>query len=137
MQPNNTQPPIVLYDGVCGLCNGVVQFIIRRDRRKTFRFAPLQSDAGQALLERFGMPKDSLDSFVLIEDNRVYTKSTAALRLCKRMPGLWTALYVGIAVPRPVRDAVYDWIARNRYRWFGKKDACMLPSREWRDRFLE
>jgi predicted DCC family thiol-disulfide oxidoreductase YuxK len=127
---------IVLFDGVCGLCSHVVQFIIRRDRKGIFQFAALQSDSGQQLLKRFGLPPDSMSSFLLVEGDRCYMKSTAALRVCLALPGLWPVLYILSIVPRPLRDGVYDWVARNRYRWFGRKDACMLPTAEQRGRFL-
>ncbi|WP_248928798.1 thiol-disulfide oxidoreductase DCC family protein [Paenibacillus hamazuiensis] len=137
MDELHKEPSIVLYDGVCGLCNGVVRFVIRRDTRKRFRFAALQSDSGRSLLRRFGLPAEALHSFVLIEDGRAYTKSTAALRLVLRLPGLWPLLYAGALVPRPLRDAAYDAVARNRYRWFGKHEACLMPRPEWKDRFIE
>ncbi|TBL78660.1 thiol-disulfide oxidoreductase DCC family protein [Paenibacillus thalictri] len=127
---------IVLYDGVCGLCNGVVQFLLKRDRKMKFRFAALESEYGQKLLQRLELPAD-LSSFVLVESGRAYLKSTAAMRLCRKLPGLWPLLSVGHLVPRPMRDGVYDLVARNRYRWFGKHDACPLPRPEWRERFLD
>lgn len=128
--------PIVIFDGVCNYCSSVVAFIIKRDGRGIFRFAPFQSDAGRALLEKYNVPPDYLDSFVLIDDGRLYTRSEAGLRLWRRLGGVWKFLYVFIAVPAPVRDAVYNFIARNRYKWFGRKDACMVPGPEVRDRFL-
>lgn len=136
MSDKETDHPIVIFDGVCNYCSSVVAFIIRRDTRGIFRFAPFQSDAGRALLEKYNVPRDYLDSFILIEDGRLYTRSEAGLRLWRRLGGVWGFLYAFIAVPAPVRDAVYDFIARNRYKWFGRKDACMVPGPEARDRFL-
>jgi predicted DCC family thiol-disulfide oxidoreductase YuxK len=126
-----------LFDGVCNLCNRSVQFVLKRDRRGVFRFASLQSEIGQSLLQRSGLPADQLDSFVLVENNKVYTRSTGALRVCRKLGGAWSLLYVFRIVPRPLRDAVYNWIARRRYSWFGKKDSCWLPSPEWKSRFLD
>lgn len=136
MMAGKRQQPIVLFDGVCGLCNGAVKFIIRRDRNKRFLFAPLQSDIGQELLKRHGLPQTSWQSLALIDNGQAFAKSAAVLRICRLLPGLWPVLYAGVALPSPIRDAIYDWVARNRYRWFGKQDACMMPYPEWRDRFL-
>jgi len=127
---------IVMFDGVCNLCNGAVQFIIKRDSAGRFRFAALQSHVGQALLERYELSKE-MDSFVLIEGDNVYMKSSAVLRICRRLKGGWPLLTVFLVVPRPIRDAVYHFVARNRYRWFGKQEACMLPTPELKERFLE
>ena len=129
--------PIVLFDGVCNFCDASVNWIIRRDERGHFRFAALQSDAGTALQERYGTDPTALDTLVLVEDGRVYVKSTAALRIVRRLRSRWRALYALVAVPRPVRDFAYDWFARRRYRWFGKREECMVPSPEVRERFLD
>jgi predicted DCC family thiol-disulfide oxidoreductase YuxK len=131
-----TSAPIVLYDGVCGFCNQSVQLILRNDRRGRFRFAALQSEVGQALLRRHGLPADDLDTFVLVEDGRAYLRSTGALRVARGMGGAWRLLYALSIVPRPLRDFAYDLFARNRYRMFGRLDACMLPPPEVRSRFL-
>ena len=133
---NNATHPIVYFDGVCNLCNGAVQFVLKRDKKGVFRFAALQSEEGQELLARIGLSGEALKTIVLVEDGTVYTHSTAALRLARRLSGLWPLLYVFILVPRPVRDGVYNWIARNRYRWFGRTESCMLPRPEWKERFL-
>lgn len=129
--------PIVCYDGVCGFCQRVVQFILPRDREGRFRFTAIQSDVGQSLLSHYGLAPQALNTFVLIENNRAYTRSTAGLRVFRGLGGAWKLLYVFIAVPKPLRNAVYSWIARNRYRWFGKTDACLIPSRDMRERFLD
>ncbi|WP_400194096.1 thiol-disulfide oxidoreductase DCC family protein [Hymenobacter sp. B81] len=131
-------PSIILFDGVCNLCHGWVQFIIARDPAAQFRFASLQSEAGRRLLPP-GFNSDALnpDSVVLIEnDGQIYTHSTAVLRILRRLPGGWALLAAGLLVPRPVRDAVYRWVARNRYRWFGRQESCWLPTPELRQRFL-
>ncbi|WP_309090697.1 thiol-disulfide oxidoreductase DCC family protein [Domibacillus sp.] len=127
---------IVLFDGDCNFCDASVQFIIQRDSKGYFNYASLQSDVGQKLLKEHNIPKD-LDSFVLVEDGQAYIKSTAALRVARRLDGAWKLLYALIAVPAPLRNLVYDYVAANRYKWFGKKsDHCMLPSPEVRQRFL-
>ena len=127
---------IVLFDGVCNFCNGSVNWIIARDRRGYFRFAALQSGVGDELLQRYGSDPSALDTLVLIEGVGVYTKSTAGLRIVRRLRPPWPALYALAIVPRPVRDFLYDWFARRRYRWFGKREECMAPSPEVRERFL-
>ena len=128
--------PVVLYDGTCGLCDRSVQLILRHDRRGRFHFAALQSDAGRALLERHGLPVDALDTVVLVEDGRAWVKSTAALRIARRMDPPWPAFGALGIVPRPVRDFFYDRVAKSRYHLFGRVDACMLPPPEVRARFL-
>lgn len=130
--------PIVLFDGVCNLCNASVQFIIDRDPRAELRFASLQSGPAAKLFEEHGMkaPEGDPDSILLVEDGKIYERSTAALRIARRMSGLWSVLYAFIVVPRPIRDFVYKIIARNRYRWFGKSEMCRVPTPELRARFL-
>lgn len=135
--PIDDAGPIVLYDGVCGLCNASVQLILRNDKRGRFRFAALQSDAGKALLREHGMPEDALDTVVLIEDGRAYRRSRAALRIARRMDAPWPVLWPLVVVPRPVADFFYDLVAKHRYRIWGKTDACMLPPPEVRARFLD
>ncbi|NBC06848.1 MAG: DUF393 domain-containing protein [Bacteroidetes bacterium] len=128
--------PILLFDGVCNLCNSSVQFILKRDKQQAFRFASLQSEEGQEVLGQFEDKPEDLSSVVLVEDGKLYARSTAALRATRWLSGAWPLLYGFIVLPRPLRDAVYDWIARNRYRWFGKKEQCMIPSPELKSRFL-
>lgn len=128
--------PIVLFDGVCNLCNGVVRFLYPRDPHARLRFTNLQSEAGQALLEKFGMPQDDFDSFALIEGDKAFTRSRGALRTLRYLRFPWPLLYGLMLVPPFIRDAVYDWIARNRYGWFGKMDACPVPTPELQARFL-
>ncbi|MCB0653562.1 MAG: thiol-disulfide oxidoreductase DCC family protein [Saprospiraceae bacterium] len=129
--------PIILFDGVCNLCNGSVQFVLNRDRAGYFKYASLQSESGQELLKKYGLPTDDYNSFVLVEGERVYTQSTAALRVARNLEGAWKILYGFIIIPAFIRDAVYSLIARNRYRIFGKRESCMLPQPEWKSRFLE
>jgi predicted DCC family thiol-disulfide oxidoreductase YuxK len=131
-----TTHPILLFDGVCNLCNASVQFVLKRDTAGQFRFASLQSEAGQQLLGQFAKAPADFSTVVLIEKGQLFTKSDAALRVARRLPGLWPALYGFIFLPRFLRNGVYDWIARNRYRWFGKQEQCMLPRPEWKERFL-
>lgn len=132
----DAEGPIVLYDGVCGLCDRSVQLILRNDRRGRFRFAALQSDAGRTLLERFGLPPEALDSVVLVEGGKAWLKSRAALRIAREMDAPWPLLWPLAIIPRPVADFLYGLVAKNRYRIFGKLDACMIPPPEVRARFL-
>lgn len=129
--------PLIIFDGVCNYCCGVVNFIIRRDPGGVFRFAPFQSEAARKVLGQYDYPADSLDSFVLIEDGKLYTKSEAGLRVQKLLGGFHKLLYAFILVPAPLRDAVYDYIARHRYEWYGKKNECMVPTPDIKNRFLE
>lgn len=131
------QAPTILFDGVCNLCNGSIQFILKRDPRARFRFASLQSESGRRLVTENGLDPDVLSSVILIEDGKVYRESTAALRIARHMSGAWKLLRVFVLIPRPIRDAVYRMIARNRYRWFGKSETCWLPTPELRARFLD
>lgn len=128
--------PVLLFDGVCNLCNGAVQFVIKNDKKKQFRFAALQSEAGMAFSKKYNLPVENIDTFVLISNDKYYTRSDAALKVAKMLGGVWSLAYVFIIIPKTVRDAVYNWVAKNRYRWFGKKDQCMIPTPELRDRFL-
>jgi predicted DCC family thiol-disulfide oxidoreductase YuxK len=132
----NSTMSVLLFDGVCNLCNGAVQWVLRHDRRGEFRFAALQSETGQALLRQFGRSSTDFDTVVLIDGDRIYTHSGAALEVARRLGGIWGVLAALRIVPRPWRDAVYNWVARHRYRWFGRQEACLLPRPEWRERFL-
>jgi predicted DCC family thiol-disulfide oxidoreductase YuxK len=126
----------VLFDGVCNFCDASVNWIIARDRRRLFRFAALQSAAGEQLQRQYGLDPSALDTLVLIEGGRAYRKSGAALRIVRRLRWPWPALFGLIAVPAFLRDFVYDLLASRRYRWFGRKDECMVPAPEVRERFL-
>ncbi|OYR51618.1 thiol-disulfide oxidoreductase DCC [Halorubrum sp. Ea1] len=128
---------IVLFDGVCNLCSGFVQFILPRDDEGKYRFASLQSDVGQALLAEHDLPRDELDSVVLIQDGESYVKSAAILRIATGLGGFYRLLSPFRYLPRSVRDRLYDFVADHRYRWFGKKDRCMMPSEDVQSRFLE
>ncbi|NLR68341.1 thiol-disulfide oxidoreductase DCC family protein [Chitinophaga varians] len=128
---------IILFDGVCNLCNGSINFVIRHDRRGHFRFAPLQSDAAATLAATHQIDISQMASFILVQNGKAYTKSTAALRVARQLPFPWKLLYAGIIFPRFIRDGVYNIIARNRYRWFGRKDSCMVPTPEIKERFLD
>ena len=127
--------PVVLFDGVCNLCNGAVKFLIDRDPAARLRFAALQSDAGAALMARHQRP-ESLDTFILVEGDRLSDRSSAALRVVRYLPWYWQPLRLLWPVPKPVRDAVYRWVARNRYRWFGQQEACRMPTAALKARFL-
>lgn len=127
---------IVLFDGICVFCNNSVNFIIRNDPKGKFRFVAMQSEIGQETLRRNGLPADFIDSIVLVENGRVFTHSTAALRVARELRGAWPIFYAFIIVPRFLRDWVYGLVARNRYRFFGKHDVCMVPTPEVRARFL-
>ncbi len=128
---------IILFDGVCNLCNRSVQFVIRRDKKDLFRFAALQSEAGERLVRERGIDTSKVDSIILIEPGvAYYVKSEAALRIARSLSGIWPILGIFLWLPDKLRDVVYDLIARNRYRIFGKQDACMVPSPELRKKFL-
>ncbi|EIT83906.1 hypothetical protein A374_17764 [Fictibacillus macauensis ZFHKF-1] len=129
--------PIVLFDGICTFCNGAVQFLLRHDRKERMQFGALQSEEGQALLQTYGLPQQEFQSLLVIKDHRIYKKSDAALELVQELGVWWQPMRLFRVVPRPVRDAVYDLIARNRYKWFGKNEHCMLPAPNVRHRFLK
>ncbi len=126
---------IVLFDGVCNFCNGAVNFIIRHDADKKFKFTPLQSEVGQELRAKFNIGED-VDSIILIEDDKAYMHSTAGLRVARGLGGIWSLGYVFIIVPAFIRDWAYKLFAKYRYRLFGRQEACMLPTPDVRERFL-
>lgn len=128
--------PVLFFDGVCNLCNGLVDFFLRRDRVGRVRFAPLQSEVAKQLLTQHRAPRDSLDTVVLLHEGRIYVKSDAVLHLCRDMRFPWFLLSYLQRFPRRWRDAVYDWIARHRYRWFGRRPTCRLPDQNEIHRFL-
>jgi len=138
--PNQAEHPLILFDGDCNLCNGAVQFVIKRDRRARFRFAALQSEAGKAALEAALGPDGAAaipDSIVLVRAQAVKTKSAAALAIAGGLRLPWPLMRLFWVVPYPIRDWVYDWVARNRLRWFGKRETCWIPTPELRARFLD
>ena len=131
------QQKIILFDGVCNLCNGSVIFILQREKEPVFRFASIQSEAGKALLEWCGLPKDFSQAIVLIDNEKVYLGSTAALKIGQQLGFPWSFLAsMGFVVPGFLRDGMYAQIAKHRYQWFGKRDVCMLPTKELQGRFL-
>lgn len=130
------QQPVILFDGVCNFCNGAVNFVIKRDKKALIQFAPLQSEKGRMFSRQFGFSEEDMKTFLFIEDGKVYTKSTAALRVCRYLGALWPLCYGFIIVPKFIRDGIYNWIAKNRYKWFGKKETCMMPTPEVRTRFI-
>ena len=127
---------IILFDGICNLCNSSVQFVLKHDTKKQFLFASLQSDASRKLLLQFNYENAKMMSIVLIEDNKVYDKSTAALRIARRLNPIWNYLYVLIIVPKSIRDFVYNIIAKYRYAWFGKRSTCLMSIAEYKNRFI-
>ena len=134
---NEIKNPVILFDGVCNLCSGAVQFVIKHDPKKQFRFASLQSKFGEGVMKHFGLPVDQFNSFILLEDGKIYTRSTAALKVAKKLRGLLSWSYGFIIVPRFIRDAVYNLVARKRYKWFGKKEECWIPTPELKSLFIE
>jgi len=129
-------PSIILFDGVCNLCSGVVRWIIPRDPHANIHFAALQSDAGHALASQYGIDTHTLSTIIFIHDDHAYTASDAALRICTLLSWPWPLLAPLRFIPRPIRDAVYFFVARHRYRWFGQSDSCMLPLPAYQSRFL-
>lgn len=133
---HTNEHPVLLFDGVCNLCNASVQWVLLRDKKGVFRFAALQSEIGQHLLKARDMSGETLDSVVVVSGEQVLTHSDAPLEVVRLLGGGWSLLYVFRWLPRWIRDSIYRYIARNRYRWFGKKESCMLPRPEWKERFL-
>ncbi len=128
---------IILFDGVCNLCNSTVQFIIKKDKEDLFKFTALQSDTGKKLLTERNIGTEDIDSIILIEPNvAYYTKSTAALEIGKNLKGLRTLSSILLWLPEAFRNIVYDFIAKNRYKWYGKKESCMIPSEELKNKFI-
>ena len=132
---DNSNEDILLFDGICNLCNSMVRFVVIKDPEGKFKFASLQSEAGQQRITQFGI-SGKMESFVLIQGDKYYLKSTAALRMFRELRGIWKLLYVFIWVPRPLRDIIYDVVAKSRYKIFGKKDTCMIPTPDLEARFL-
>jgi predicted DCC family thiol-disulfide oxidoreductase YuxK len=128
--------PVILFDGVCNLCSSSVQFILKRDKENKFLFASLQSIYGQELLKQFDLPTDTFNSFILFQDEKIFTRSTAALKMFSQLKN-WGWVKIFWIVPKFIRDAVYNVIAKNRYKWFGKKNECWLPTPDLKTRFLD
>ena len=127
---------IVLFDGVCNLCNSTVQFIIRHDSKAKFRFASLQSEVGQLLISQLGLPVETLNTIIYITDNQFYTKSSAVLHIFRTMAGGWNILFGLMIIPPFLRDFAYDFIAKRRFRFFGRSESCVIPTQENQERFL-
>lgn len=128
--------PVLLFDGVCNLCNDSVQLVINNDTKNIFLFAPLQKPEVIAYLEKQSIDFNNIDSIILITSKKIYTKSSAALTVAKHLKGLYPLLYIFYIIPKPIRDLVYDFIAKNRYKWYGKKDNCMIPTPALKNKFL-
>ncbi|HRC43689.1 MAG TPA: thiol-disulfide oxidoreductase DCC family protein [Nitrospira sp.] len=127
---------VIVFDGLCNWCNAWVNFVIDHDPHEKFKFGTLQSDQGQQILHTLRLSTENFSTFLLLEQARVCTKSTAALRIVRQLPGFWPLFYLGILIPRPLRDALYDYVARHRYRWMGKTGTCRIPSPDQRRRFV-
>jgi predicted DCC family thiol-disulfide oxidoreductase YuxK len=127
---------IVIFDGVCNLCARSVQFILRHESEPRFQFSPVQSAAGARILGTHGISAADVDTFVLVSEGKVYTRSTAALRIARHFKGAWQLLRILWVVPRPLRDMLYNFVARNRYTWFGKAESCLVPTPELSARFI-
>nr|NQU94161.1 thiol-disulfide oxidoreductase DCC family protein [Bacteroidota bacterium] len=127
---------IIIFDGICNLCNGSVKFIIKRDQRAKFRFVAFQSTKGQELLIENGLPTDNIDTMIFIKNGICLLKSTAGLEILKDLGWPWKLLYIFIFIPKPVRDLFYDLIAKSRYKIFGKRGSCMVPTKEYKNRFI-
>ena len=134
---NQIKNPVILFDGLCNLCVGSVQFIIKRDKQKQFRFASLQSSFGKNVLVQFGLNENDPSSFILLEQGKIFTRSTAALKVCRQLSGAWKMMFAFIIVPASIRNYFYSIIAHNRYTWFGKKEACWLPNEALKYLFIE
>jgi len=128
--------PIILFDGVCNFCNSAVNFTIKRNSKANILFAAMQSEAGQQLLKQYNLSLADMKSFVFIEQGKAFDRSTGALKVCRHLSGLWPLCYYFIIIPRFVRDGIYNWIAANRYKWFGVRQECMIPAPEIKARFL-
>ena len=136
-ESQSTDKPLVIFDGVCHLCQSSVQFIILRDPKGIFNFVPMQSSTAQNILQIMYPEVIAGDTVLLVEDGEIYGRSAAALRICRRLTRPWRWLWIFRYVPETIRDGIYRFIARNRYKWFGRSQACMIPRPEWVGRFLD
>lgn len=127
---------VIVFDGVCNFCNAFVDFVIRHDPHRRFKFGTLQSEPAQKILEELGLQTKEFETFLLLEDDRVFTKSTAALKIAKQLRGPWSFLGMFLLIPVPIRDSIYDYFARHRYRWMGKRERCRLPIPTDKERFV-
>ena len=133
----NSDNPLVLFDGICNFCNYWVNFAIKRDKKNRLKFTPIQGETAKKILPQYSISTNSLSSVIFIDKGKAYTQSSAALKICRYLNGGWKLFYGLNIIPKPIRDFVYNIIARNRYKWFGKKDSCMIPSPEIKSRFLD
>jgi predicted DCC family thiol-disulfide oxidoreductase YuxK len=129
-------PVIVLFDGICNFCSSSVLFIIKRDPGGYFRFAALQTESGKSIMKNYNVNPDKIDSIILIENNKVYYRSYVALRIARKLKGGWKIFYAAVIIPPFIRNFFYDFVARNRYRWFGKRDSCFVPDLALKERFI-
>ena len=127
---------VIVFDGVCNFCNAFVNLVMDRDAREEFKFGTLQSEPAQHILNQFELATEDFETFLLLEQGKLFTKSTAALKILRRLNGLWPILYIFILIPRPIRDAVYSFIARHRYGWMGKTTSCRVPTAKDYQRFV-
>ncbi|MGB0404256.1 MAG: thiol-disulfide oxidoreductase DCC family protein [Salibacteraceae bacterium] len=128
---------LILFDGVCNLCEKSVQFVIKRDKKKKFKYASLQSNVGEKILWESNLSNSNFDSFVFVEDGQVFTKSTAAIKVATHLGSYWPVLEVFMLIPKFLRDPIYDFVAKNRFRWYGKKEECWVPTPELKDLFID
>ncbi|MDQ0638080.1 putative DCC family thiol-disulfide oxidoreductase YuxK [Pedobacter sp. W3I1] len=128
--------PVIFFDGVCNLCNASVQFVIAHDRKDQFKFTALQGDYAREVLPKFNADSEKLNTILLLKDGKIYTKSSAALRVARKLNGLIPLLYAFLLVPKFIRDWVYDIIAKNRYQWWGKQESCWVPTPELKSKFI-
>jgi predicted DCC family thiol-disulfide oxidoreductase YuxK len=131
------QESILLFDGHCSLCNGAVDFVLKRDPKKKLLLASIQGTAGQGVLKKYELPPSYLDTLVLVEEGKVYLGSTAALRVARLLGGGWSLFYTLIIIPKGIRDRIYQWISSHRYQWFGRRDTCRIPSASESAHFLK
>jgi predicted DCC family thiol-disulfide oxidoreductase YuxK len=134
---NEASHPVILFDGVCNLCTASVQYVIKHDPKRLFHFASLQSAFGEKILTDFNLPANEFNSFILLSNNKIYDRSTAALMVAKKLKGPVSLLYIFIIIPKFIRDMVYGFIAKNRYKWFGRKAECWLPTTELKQLFVD
>ena len=128
------QNPVILFDGVCNLCNGTVDFLLKRDRKKQFRYAALQSETGKTMIQKFHIPEQT-DSVILIKLNKVYFESDAAIEITNMLPYPWKLGIIFQIIPKIIRNKIYKWVAKNRYGWFGKRETCRIPTPEEKEYF--
>ena len=136
MKLSEQQHPVILFDGVCNLCSGAVAFIIKRDKSARYKFAALQSETGKNFISKFNLSPEKIDSIFLVDNDTYYIKSTAVIKICRDLGALWPLVYIFILIPKALRDYIYDLVAKNRYRWFGKQEQCLIPGEEIESRFL-